>query len=50
MIFKNNIFPERISLKMSALDGLKKLEKILLIYSGNNVITCGTPKPVNKST
>lgn len=48
--FQNNIFPERVSLKMSALDGLEKLEKILLMYDGNNVIACGALKPVNDST
>ena len=48
--FQNDIFPERTSLKMSALDGLEKLEKILLMYSENNVIACGALKPVNEST
>lgn len=32
--FQNNIFPERINLKMSALNGLEKIEKIFLIYDG----------------
>jgi len=45
--FQNEIFPERIELKMSALDGLNKIEKIFLIYDGNNVIASGGLKPVN---
>ncbi len=48
--FQNNILPERVSLKMSALDGLEKLEKILLMYDGNTVIACGALKSVNDST
>lgn len=48
--FQNDIFPERISLKMSALDGLEKLEKIFLMCDGNKVIACGALKPVNDST
>lgn len=48
--FQNNIFKERVSLKMSALDGLEKLEKILLMYDGNQGIACGGLKPVNAST
>lgn len=48
--FQNNIFSERASLKMSALDGLEKLEKILLMYDENKVIACGAIKPVSDST
>lgn len=45
--FQNLIFPERVNLPMSALDGLEKLEKILLIYDGNLAIASGGLKPVN---
>lgn len=48
--FQNDIFPERVSLKMRALDGLEKLEKILLMYDENKIIACGALKPVNDNT
>ncbi len=48
--FQNNIFKDRVSLKISALDGLENLEKIILMYDGNQVIACGALKPCNKST
>ncbi len=45
--FQNKIIPERKELKMSALDGLNHIEKIFLMYDGNNVIASGGLKPVN---
>lgn len=48
--FQNVIFPERLSLNMSALDGLEKLEKVFLMYDGNRAIACGALKPVNDTT
>lgn len=45
--FQNNIFPERVNLEMSALDGLEKIEKIFIIYDGNCAIASGGLKPVN---
>lgn len=48
--FQNNIFPERVNLKMSALDGLEKIEKIFIIYDGKCAIASGGLKPVNKET
>lgn len=48
--FQNAIFPERVSLNMSALDGLQKLEKVLLMYDGDEVIASGALKPVNQDT
>ncbi len=48
--FQNNIFPERRFLNMSALDGLEKLEIILLMYDGEKAIACGGLKKVNETT
>lgn len=48
--FQNEIFPERINLNMSALDGLNKLEKIFIIYDGDCAIATGGLKPLNKQT
>lgn len=45
--FQNVIFPERVNLPMSALDGLEKLEKIFVIYDGDFAIASGGLKPVN---
>lgn len=46
--FQNQIFPERISLNMNALDGLEKLEKVFLMYDGKEIIASGALKPVNE--
>lgn len=48
--FQNDIFPERVSLNMSALDGLQKLEKVLIMYDGKEAIASGALKPVNADT
>lgn len=48
--FQNHIFPERVLLNMSALDSLQKLEKVLLMYDGEEVIASGALKPVNKES
>lgn len=45
--FQNEIFPERMKLKMSALDGLNKLEKIFIMYDGDCAIATGGLKPLN---
>lgn len=45
--FQNEIIPERVELKLNALNGLEKLEKIFVIYNGNEAIACGGLKPLN---
>ncbi len=45
--FQNELYPERTKLKLSALDGLEKLEKIYVIYNENEAIACGGIKPLN---
>ena len=45
--FQNNLYPERVELKLNALDGLNKLEKIFIIYDSDKAIACGGLKPVN---
>ncbi len=47
--FQNDIFPERVNLNMSALQGLDKLEKIYLMYDGDKAIATGSLKPVNET-
>ncbi|MDE6141705.1 MAG: GNAT family N-acetyltransferase [Bacilli bacterium] len=45
--FQNEIFPERVILNMSALQGLEKLEKIYLMYDGDKAIATGGLKRVD---
>ncbi|MCI8964888.1 MAG: GNAT family N-acetyltransferase [Clostridia bacterium] len=48
--FQNEIIPWRTELEISALDGLEKLEKIILIYDCDNAIASAGLKPVNEIT
>ncbi len=45
--FQNIIVPQRVKLGFTALDGLEKLQIILLAYDKNKAIACATLKPVN---
>lgn len=46
--FQNELFPERKNLDMTALAGLEKLKKVILIYDGDKVVASGGLKPVNR--
>lgn len=48
--FQNIIVPQRVKLGFTALDGLEKLQIILLAYDKNKVIACAALKPVNNVT
>lgn len=48
--FQNEIFPERIKLNMSALQGLEKLEKIYVMYDGDKAIAMGGIKRVDDTS
>ena len=48
--FQNKIVPIRIDLGFSALDGLEKLEKVLLVYDENKAVASAGLKPVNDTT
>lgn len=48
--FQNVIVPQRIELGFTALDGLEKLEKVLLAYDNNKAIASVALKPVNITT
>lgn len=45
--FQNELYPERTKLNLSALDGLDKLEKVYVIYNGEDAVACGAIKPLN---
>lgn len=48
--FQNIIIPFRTELGLTALAGLEKLEKILVIYYNDNAIATAALKPVDKTT
>ncbi len=48
--FQNKIIPWRAELGLTALAGLEKLEKILLIYDNDKAIASASLKPVDKTT
>lgn len=48
--FQNTIFLERTDMNMSALQGLEKLEKILIIYDGEKAIATGGLKRVGETS
>ena len=46
----NNIVPERVNLGFTALAGLERLQKIIVMYDNNKAIACASLKPVNEIT
>lgn len=48
--FQNDIVPERVNLGFTALDGLEKLQRVLLIYDNDRAIASAALKPVNETT
>ncbi|MCL2354672.1 MAG: GNAT family N-acetyltransferase [Oscillospiraceae bacterium] len=48
--FQNNMIMERASLGFTALAGLERLQKILVMYDNEKAIACASLKPVNKTT
>lgn len=48
--FQNNLVPQREVLGFTALDGLEKLQKILIVYDNDKAIASVALKPVDTNT
>lgn len=48
--FQNDIVPGRVNLGFTALDGLEKLQSVLLMYDNDRAIVSAALKPVNETT